>query len=158
MKFVVGLLVGECLLETEDVWVLGSVRALTDFRPNELVAALVGPFALAEELIEGVFEDTLNDGEFVKLDESCRCELRGLGRDGMAERVLPASVIMPGFPRLRLRVLLFALSSRRLAIEELPCPPRGNGESRSTTLCDTGAGLALATGMRDTDGLGKLLL
>jgi hypothetical protein len=72
---------------------------------------------------------------------------------GIADRVLVGStIIMVGSPRLWLRDLLFAPSPRGLLML------RGRGESRSTRVCATGAGLALATGMRDTTGLGRLRL
>lgn len=73
---------------------------------------------------------------------------------GIADRVLEGSTIMAGSPRLWLRDLLFAfaLSPRGLLML------RGRGESRSTRLCATGAGLALATGIRDIADRGRLRL
>jgi hypothetical protein len=80
------------------------------------------------------------------LVESCIWELCGLELDGTADGELPKSTVMAAeFPKLLLRLLSLALFPSRLLTELLACMLPG-------------AGLALATGMRETMGRGRLRL
>lgn len=85
--------------------------------------------------------------------EPCTCELAGRDR-GVAVPSCSSSMVWLPMLWLRILCLLYAMPSSQLPLQApLPFRLRGNGESRSTTVCGTGMGLFFEIGKREVPGL-----